>query len=182
MNGAFKKRLVSVAGLLDKQGMNTLAVHIFHPIIRAFRLKRNKEWFGGNGGALCLDGPTFYLFGRMGLDTWYRDRNIGIWQDVRLVPVGDVLMEDPQVITDLPLPDTTYADIKIKTRLVNTTPGDTNGFREWKDRRYLFFTGSNTETFRTKKYKFHTGAIRTTPYPLTLLYGGRTVMGAQAFV
>ncbi|WP_233551700.1 hypothetical protein [Parabacteroides sp. AF48-14] len=35
--------------------------------------------------------------------------------------VGDVIMEDPQVITDLPLPDTTYADITIKIPLVNNT-------------------------------------------------------------
>ncbi|UBD75413.1 glycoside hydrolase family 2 [Parabacteroides goldsteinii] len=122
MNGAFKRGLYPVAGLLDKQGMNTLAVHIFPPNNPGIPFEENKEWFGGNGGALCLDGPTFISSEGWDWIPGIRDRNIGIWQDVRLVPVGDVLMEDPQVITDLPLPDTTYADIKIKTRLVNTTP------------------------------------------------------------
>lgn len=121
MNGAFKRGLFSVGSLLNRQGINTLAVHIFPPDNPGIPFEETKEWFGGNGGALCLDGPTFISSEGWDWIPGIRDRNIGIWQDVKLMRGGDVWMEDPQVITDLPLPDTTYADIKIKTRLVNTT-------------------------------------------------------------
>ena len=48
-----------------------------------------------------------------------RDRNIGIWQDVTLEFTGDVTLADPQVITDLPLPDTSYADLTIRAEVTN---------------------------------------------------------------
>lgn len=121
MKGAYKRGIFPLNGVLDKQGVNTLAVHIFPPDNPGIPFEETKEWFGGNGGALCLDGPTFISSEGWDWIPGIRDRNIGIWQDVRLVRCGDVRMEDIQVITDLPLPDTTYADIKVKTRLTNTT-------------------------------------------------------------
>lgn len=121
MHGAFKRGMFPLEGLLNKQGMNTLAVHIFPPNNPGIPFEETKEWFGGNGGALCLDGPTFISSEGWDWIPGIRDRNIGIWQDVKLMRTGPVWMDDVQVITDLPLPDTTYADIKIKTRLVNTT-------------------------------------------------------------
>ncbi len=48
-----------------------------------------------------------------------RDRNIGIYQDVYITATGLVSIDDPFVTTDLPLPDTTRADIKIETELKN---------------------------------------------------------------
>ena len=121
INGAFKRGIFPVNDLLDKQGLNTLAIHVFPPNNPGIPFEETKEWFGGNGGALCLDGPTFISSEGWDWIPGIRDRNIGIWQDVRLMRVGDVIMEDPQVITDLPLPDTTYADITIKIPLVNNT-------------------------------------------------------------
>ena len=165
MNGAFKRGLFPVAGLLDKQGVNTLAVHIFPPNNRVFRLKRIR-----NGLAVMV--VPFVWTDRLFISSegwdWIpdiRDRNIGIWQDVRLVPVGDVLMEDPQVITDLPLPDTTYADIKIKTRLVNTISETQTVSVNGKIGDISFSQEVILKPSEQKKYKFHTGAIRTTPYP-----------------
>lgn len=121
MKGAFKRGIFPVTDLLDKQGPNTLAIHIFPPDNPGIPYEENKEWFGGNGGSLCLDGPTFISSEGWDWIPGIRDRNIGIWQDVKLIQGGDVWMEDTQVITDLPLPDTTYADINIKTSLANTT-------------------------------------------------------------
>jgi hypothetical protein len=46
-----------------------------------------------------------------------RDRTSGIWQDVRLHLSGPVTLRDPQVITDLPLPDTTQAALTIRVQL-----------------------------------------------------------------
>lgn len=121
MNGAFKRGCFPVSGLLDKKGLNTLAIHIFPPNNPGIPFEETKEWFGGNGGALCLDGPTFISSEGWDWIPAIRCRNIGVWQDVKLIRVGDVLMEDPQVITDLPLPDTIYADIMIKVPVVNKT-------------------------------------------------------------
>ena len=53
-----------------------------------------------------------------------RDRNIGLWQDVRLKITAGAKIVDPQVITDLPLPDTSEADITIKSRIHCSKPGD----------------------------------------------------------
>ena len=121
INGAFKRGIFPVTDLLNQNGLNTLAIHIFPPNNPGIPFEETKDWFGGNGGALCLDGPTFISSEGWDWIPGIRDRNIGIWQDVRLVRVGDVLMEDPQVITDLPLPDTAYADITVKVPVVNKT-------------------------------------------------------------
>jgi hypothetical protein len=44
---------------------------------------------------------------------------MGIWQDVSLSFTGSVTASDPQIITDLPLPDTTSARILLRTEIVN---------------------------------------------------------------
>jgi len=49
-----------------------------------------------------------------------RDRNMGIYQDVYLTYTGDIKIVDPYVVTDLPLPDTTRADITVSTDLENS--------------------------------------------------------------
>lgn len=49
-----------------------------------------------------------------------RDRNMGIYQDVFLTYTNDVDIIDPYIVTDLPLPDTTLANITISTELKNT--------------------------------------------------------------
>jgi beta-galactosidase/beta-glucuronidase len=49
-----------------------------------------------------------------------RDRNMGIYQDVYLTYTGDVKIVDPYIVTDLPLPDTTLANITVSTDLENS--------------------------------------------------------------
>jgi hypothetical protein len=76
---------------------------------------------GKNGGITALDGPTF--LSTIGWD-WLnavRDRDTGLWQKVWLSASGPVLVEDPLVITDLPLPKTDTADITVKATLNNTS-------------------------------------------------------------
>lgn len=120
MQGAFKRGYFPISGLLKKDSPNTLAIHILPPNNPGIPFEENKSWFGPNGGALCLDGPTFISSEGWDWIPGIRDRNIGIWQDVRLIKTGKVQMKDPYIITDLPLPDTTSADISIQTLLVNT--------------------------------------------------------------
>jgi len=76
---------------------------------------------GKNGGISAIDGPTFLC--SIGWD-WIpgiRDRNTGIWQKVFLSASGPVLIQDPLVTTDLPLPRLDSAEIKIQTSLKNLT-------------------------------------------------------------
>ena len=48
-----------------------------------------------------------------------RDRDTGIWQPVTLTATGMVKIGDPQVVTKLPLPDTSKADVEITVPLEN---------------------------------------------------------------
>ncbi len=76
---------------------------------------------GLNGGITALDGPTF--LSTIGWD-WIpaiRDRDTGIWQKVFLSATGPVLVEDPLVTTDLPLPRIDSSDITVQATLDNVT-------------------------------------------------------------
>ena len=76
---------------------------------------------GRNGGDLLQDGPTFGA--SVGWD-WIpaiRDRNIGIWQKVTLSASGPVVIRDPLVTSDLPLPRMDSADLTIETTLQNVS-------------------------------------------------------------
>lgn len=79
------------------------------------------QGMGKNGGITAMDGPTFLC--SMGWD-WIpaiRDRNTGIWQKVFLSATGAVLIKDPQVNTDLPLPALHTADVTIAATVENVS-------------------------------------------------------------
>ena len=48
------------------------------------------------------------------------DRGMGIWYDVSIRSTGKVVIEDPQVITDLDLPSLETADLTVSAQLSNT--------------------------------------------------------------
>lgn len=76
---------------------------------------------GANGGITALDGPTFLC--SIGWD-WIpaiRDRNAGIWRKVFLSATGPVLVKNPLVTSDLPLPSLDSADVSIQTEIQNTS-------------------------------------------------------------
>ncbi|KPK86598.1 MAG: beta-glycosidase [Bacteroides sp. SM23_62_1] len=80
-----------------------------------------------NGGILGADNPTYHA--SIGWD-WIptiRGRNIGIWNDVYLHVTGAVTINDPFITTDLPLPDTTSADIRIEVTLRNHLDEEISG-------------------------------------------------------
>lgn len=56
-----------------------------------------------------------------------RDRDMGIYQDVYITSTGPVSVENPFVVTDLPLPDTSKADLIINAELKNTSKEEVNG-------------------------------------------------------
>jgi beta-galactosidase/beta-glucuronidase len=79
------------------------------------------DGMGLNGGITAVDGPTFLC--TLGWD-WIpaiRDRDCGIWQKVYLSATGPVVVKNPLVISDLPLPDLETADVTIQTTLENVT-------------------------------------------------------------
>jgi hypothetical protein len=82
---------------------------------------------GKNGGETAIDGPTF--LSTIGWD-WIpaiRDRDTGIWQKVFLSATGPVVVKDPLVTTDLPLPRTDTSDIAIQTTVENVTDQPVKG-------------------------------------------------------
>jgi hypothetical protein len=120
MEGAFIRGEFEVTSLLNRAGKNVLAVHVLPPANPGIPHEQSiRAGQGLNGGQLSLDGPTF--ISSIGWD-WMpgiRDRNTGIWQDVRLKAGGAVDIVDPLIVTDVLLPDTSRAEIRIHLQLKN---------------------------------------------------------------
>ena len=129
--GAFIRGRFEITDLV--QAENTLAVHIYPPANPGIPHEQSPRSGGGkNGGALCLDGPTFICSEGWDWMPGVRDRNIGIWQDVQLVATDGISFGDTHVITDLPLPDVSYADLTVKTSLKNSLDSDQTVLLEGK--------------------------------------------------
>jgi hypothetical protein len=129
--GAFIRGRFDITELAKAE--NSLAVHIFPPANPGIPHEQSPRSGGGkNGGALCLDGPTFFCSEGWDWMPGVRDRNIGIWQDVQLIATGGVSLGDTQVITDLPLPDVSYADLTVRTSLKNSLDSDQTVILEGK--------------------------------------------------
>jgi len=119
ITGAFIRGKFDVTSLVHA-GNNVIAVMIAPPPDPGLLAEESMK-FGPreDGGKLCLDGPTFQCSEGWDWIPPIRDRDSGIWQDVILSATGPVTIEDPQVITQLPLPDISSADVTIKTDLQN---------------------------------------------------------------
>lgn len=120
IDGAFTRKYFDVKNILSNTG-NVLAVRISPPDNPGIAHEQNSVEFGPNGGALCLDGPTFIVSEGWDWMPAMRDRNAGIWQNVCLCFDKGVIIGDTQIITDLPLPDTTSAKLTVKIPVKNTT-------------------------------------------------------------
>jgi len=89
-----------------------------------------RDGIGPNGGESAIDGPTFLC--TIGWD-WLpaiRDRDTGIWQKVFLSATGPVVVQNPLVTTDLPLPRTDSTDIGVQATVENITDKPVSGFLE----------------------------------------------------
>lgn len=122
MAGAFKRGIFNATRFINYSNENVLAVKIIPPPDPGIPHEESPSaGTGPNGGQLCKDGPTFISSEGWDWIPGIRDRDIGIWQNVNLKFTGPVSISDPQVITSLPLPDTSKADITIKTGLFNSS-------------------------------------------------------------
>ncbi|MGH7940594.1 MAG: glycoside hydrolase family 2 protein, partial [Limisphaerales bacterium] len=87
---------------------------------------------GRNGGVTARDGPTFLC--SIGWD-WIptiRDRDIGIWQEVSLSDSGPVILQDPYVTSDIPLPRTDTADLTVQATVRNIRDARESGVLKGK--------------------------------------------------
>jgi hypothetical protein len=89
--------------------------------------------FYPNGGPTGDIGKNVTMLSSVGWD-WIpevRDRNMGIWQPVYLRTTGQVVIDRPHLITDLPnLPDTGLARLSLDLRLTNNDAGARHGSLE----------------------------------------------------
>lgn len=126
IDGAFMRGKFDVSDLLV-QGKNAIAVQIIKNAHPGAVKEQTAYSTDQNGGIPGADNPTFHA--SIGWD-WIptiRGRNIGIWNDVFLSYHGAVTMEDPFVRTELPLPDTTSADVFVEVTLKNHSSSQVAG-------------------------------------------------------
>ena len=122
ITGAFIRGNFDVTKFVRPGSQNVLAVMIAPPPDPGL-LSEESVKFGprDNGGKLCLDGPSFQCTEGWDWIPVIRDRDAGIWQDVILRATGPVTINDPQVVTKLPLPDTSSAGVTVQTDLRNAS-------------------------------------------------------------
>jgi hypothetical protein len=128
IRGAFARGIFDVTTNVATGKPATLAVHILpEPHPGEAHPRTVAAGMGHNGGITALDGPTFLC--SIGWD-WIptiRDRDIGIWQNVSLSASGPVLLRDPYVTSDIPLPRTDKADLTVQVTLHNATDSPQSG-------------------------------------------------------
>jgi hypothetical protein len=127
IEGAFIRGQFDVTSLIEPGKTNAIAVLIHKNDNPGVITEQTLSSTDKNGGVLGADNPTFHA--SVGWD-WIptiRGRNIGIWNDVYLTTKGNVTIKDPFVRTDLPLPDTTSADISVELTLINHSSEPVSG-------------------------------------------------------
>jgi beta-galactosidase/beta-glucuronidase len=124
MAGMFAEYKFDVSSLVTP-GKNGIAVKIYpldYPGLPAPEQLKALGDFFLNGGPTGDIGKSVTMLCSVGWD-WMppvRDRNIGIWQPVYLRTSGNVTIEKPKLITELPLlPDTSVAKLSLKLNLNN---------------------------------------------------------------
>ena len=128
MTGAFERGVFQVSKLLRSDGENVLAILISpvpHPGIP--NVQSIALGSGLNGGAMELDGPTFVASEGWDWNPPMHDRDTGLWQNVHLIATGPVSIGDQQIITHLPLPDISQADVTLNVPLENASDKPING-------------------------------------------------------
>ncbi|HEV2859977.1 MAG TPA: glycoside hydrolase family 2 TIM barrel-domain containing protein [Pyrinomonadaceae bacterium] len=131
VRGAFARGVFDASGTVVPGRMNALAVRVSPPPHPGIPHEESiKAGPGPNGGAMCLDGPTFFCTEGWDWIPGVRDRATGIWQEVTLRATGPVKVGDVRVITDLPLPDTSRAAVSLKVPLANSSGRNVAGVVE----------------------------------------------------
>ncbi len=128
IKGAFIRGTFDVTNTIHLDKENILAVRVSPPPHPGIPQEQSvKGGPGENGGIMCIDGPTFVATEGWDWIPAVRDRNTGIWQPVTLTATSSVKIGDPQIVTSLPLPDTTSAQVEITVPLENVSTAPVTG-------------------------------------------------------
>jgi hypothetical protein len=131
IKGAFIRGAFDVTDVVKAEGNNVLAVRVSPPPHPGIPQEQSiKGGPGENGGLMCLDGPTFVATEGWDWIPAIRDRDTGIWQPVTLTATNAVKIGDAQVVTKLPLPDISQADVEIAVPLENSASSAVSGTLE----------------------------------------------------
>jgi hypothetical protein len=126
--GAFLRGKFDVTKLVSDSGENALAVRVSPPPHPGIAHEQSiKAGPGENGGIQVIDGPTFAATEGWDWIPGIRDRDTGIWQDVTLMATGAVEIGDLNVVTTLPKPDRSEADVEIEAPLTNASHASVEG-------------------------------------------------------
>jgi hypothetical protein len=131
MRGAFIRGNFEITAQARPGGSAVVAVLVApepHPGVPHEHTLR--DGVGLNGGITASDGPTFLA--TIGWD-WLnavRDRDTGIWRKVFLSATGPVVLKNPLVTTDLPLPRTDSAEVAVETTVENVSDQPQTGVVE----------------------------------------------------
>lgn len=137
MEGMFNSRTFDITSVADFSKKNVVAVNVSPVLSPGTTMLKDKRpgavgenHNGGNGEI----GKNVTMLMSAGWDftaiDGIRDRNTGIWRDVELYATGDVVVENPFVRCELPLPDTTSAKATISVEVVNVTSKIQTGMLE----------------------------------------------------
>lgn len=128
IKGAFIRGIFDVTNVLKAEQSNVLAVRVSPPPHPGIPQEQSiKGGPGENGGIMCLDGPTFVATEGWDWIPAIRDRDTGIWQAVTLKATNALRIGDAQVVTTLPLPDISRADVEIIVPLENVSNSSVSG-------------------------------------------------------
>jgi hypothetical protein len=127
VEGGFMRGCFDVTGKLIAGSANALAVRIEKNATPGSIHQKTLQSSGKNGGGLGADDPTYHASAGWDWIPTIRGRNIGIWGAVYVTTSGAVTLEDPYVVTKLPLPDTSSAEMTIEIDLVNHQSKPVNG-------------------------------------------------------
>lgn len=120
LKGAFIRGRFDVTGKLRPGVANAVAVKVSPPPHPGLAHEESlTAGVGENGGLQALDGPTFIASEGWDWIPSVRDRNTGLWQDVVLRSTGPVRLGDSQVVTTLPKPDNSVAEVEIAVPVEN---------------------------------------------------------------
>lgn len=129
LNGMFNTKSFDVTDLIDGRQPNVFAVNVSPVDVTGSSGPKNQKSNGAvgensNGGNGEI-GRNVTMLMSVGWDftlpDGVRDRNTGIWRDVEVYATGNVVLENPFVQTDLPLPDTTSAKQTVSVEVYNAS-------------------------------------------------------------
>jgi len=121
MAGMFQRFKFNITSVVNEKATNFIAVKIYqvdHPGTPGVQFKV----FGDQRGSAreLFKDVTMKLTGGWDCALPVRDRNMGIYQDVYLSFTNEVDIINPYIVTQLPLPDTTSANLSISATLTNS--------------------------------------------------------------